>query len=188
MVEQMTYDRSAASFRVWEFAGNADGFTAVGGGSKATAANSVLTFTAGTGGYLASPAGLNIPAEAVRTVTFRLNESGALAGFAGAGASSITIDGKTHVYFSEKAEVMFNEMESGRIEEGVGKVLMLRSDRPGTFTLPLPEGFSDPKAGACRFGFVETDREIPCSVENGMLTVPVTENEKNLYIAVYQPA
>ena len=77
MVEQMTYDRSAASFRVWEFAGNADGFTAVGGGSKATAANSVLTFTADTGGYLASPAGLNIPAEAVRTVTFRLKTGGA---------------------------------------------------------------------------------------------------------------
>jgi len=121
-------------------------------------------------------------------VTFRLNESGALEGFAGAGASSITIDGKTHAYFSEKAEVMFNEMESGRIEEGVGKVLMLRSDRPGTFTLPLPEGFASPKAGVCRFGFVETDRDITCSVENGMLIVPVTENEKNLYIAVYQPA
>ena len=53
---------------------------------------------------------------------------------------------------------------------------------------PLPEGFASPKAGVCRFGFVETDRDITCSVENGMLIVPVTENEKNLYIAVYQPA
>jgi len=40
----------------------------------------------------------------------------------------------------------------------------------------------------CRFGFVETDREIPCSVENGVLAVPVTEEEKGLFIAVYQPA
>jgi len=121
-------------------------------------------------------------------VTFRLNGKGGLAGFAGSGASSITIDGKTHAYYSEKAEVMFTEIESCRTEQGIEKLLLIRCDRPGTFSIPLPEGFVSPKAGVCRFGFVETDREIPCSVENGVLAVPVTEEEKGLFIAVYQPA
>ncbi len=119
-------------------------------------------------------------------VSFRLDEKGALTGFAGAGASSIIIDGKTHTYFSEKARIMFNVMEACRTEAGMQKVLLLRCDRPGTFSIPLPEGFVSPKAGVCRFGFTETDRGIPCSAENGMLTVEITEQEEDLFIAVYQ--
>ncbi|MBQ2957159.1 MAG: hypothetical protein IJE08_11930 [Clostridia bacterium] len=119
-------------------------------------------------------------------VTFRLNEKGELTGFAGSNADSITIDGRTHTFFTERAEVLFNEMEASRTEAGIKKLLIIRCDRPGTITLPLPEGFIEPKAGVCRFGFTETDREIPCTVENGVLTVPITEEEKNLFIAVYQ--
>ncbi len=119
-------------------------------------------------------------------VTFRVNDKGMLNGFAGSGASCITIDGKKHTFYSEKAEVMFAEMEACRTAEGISKLLLIRCDRPGTFTLPLPEGFASPKAGVCSLGFTETDRDIPCEVKDGVLIVPVTEREKGLFIAVYE--
>lgn len=114
MVEQVSYDQTAASFRVWDFNDTLDGFSVAGSGSSVKQSNSQLTFTCGNGGYLSTPSGLDIPAEAVRTVTFRLKSTKAksltltwkrLDGGTDKATISLQADGKWHDYQIDLANV-----------------------------------------------------------------------------------
>ena len=69
--QTMEVDQTASAYRVWEFAGSAQGFSA-GAQDVLETGDAQLRYTAGKEGALSSPRGLSIPAGAVRTVEFRL--------------------------------------------------------------------------------------------------------------------
>lgn len=69
--QTMEVDQTASAYRVWEFAGSAQGFSA-GAQDVLETGDAQLRYTAGKEGALSSPGGLSIPAGAVRTVEFRL--------------------------------------------------------------------------------------------------------------------
>lgn len=118
-------------------------------------------------------------------VTFRVNECGCLMGFAGMGARGITVNGKEYTLYSEKANVMFTVMEKNRISDDLSALMLLKADRVGVFTVPAPKGFENAKAGYCKYGLIDADLPADVKVENGVITLEVTEDMVNKFIGVY---
>ena len=118
-------------------------------------------------------------------MTFNTDACGNLVGFAGENTRGITVDGKEYALYSENAQFMFAVLEKSRIPEELSAVMVLRADRAGVFTVPAPAGFENAKAVLCRVDLVKADEDVQVKVENGVITVEVTENMKGKFIGVY---
>ncbi len=118
-------------------------------------------------------------------MTFNVDASGNLIGFAGEDTCGITVNGKAYELYSEKAKFMFTVMDKNRISDDLSALMLLRADRVGVFTVPAPKGFENAKAGYCKYGLIETDTPADVKVENGVITLEVTEDMVNKFIGVY---
>jgi len=118
-------------------------------------------------------------------MTFNTDKDGNLIGFAGENTCGITVDGKEFTLYSENAQIMFTVMNPSRISDDLSAVMVLKADRPGVFTVPAPKGFENAKAAFCSVDLVDADAPIGMKVENGTITIEVTEDMKNKFIGVY---
>ncbi|MBQ3079447.1 MAG: hypothetical protein IJC48_05525 [Clostridia bacterium] len=120
-------------------------------------------------------------------VSFRVNDQGDLIGFAGEKSKAITIDGRKFEFFSVEADVAFTEIEKERLAPGVRKLILAKSDRPGTLSIPATKGFEHAKAGLCMRDCYKIDEDVNVRVQNGEIVVEITEKQAGLWIGIYIP-
>ncbi|MBR3928309.1 MAG: hypothetical protein IKJ65_04820 [Clostridia bacterium] len=118
-------------------------------------------------------------------MTFNTDRDGNLVGFAGENTRGVTVDGREFSLYSENAKIMFAVMDKSRISDGLSGVMLLRADRPGVFTVPAPEGFENAKAAFCTVGLIDADTPVDVKIENGVITLEVTQDMKDKFIGVY---
>ena len=129
--------------------------------------------------------GSRVTCRATDAISFRVNAEGTLNGFAGSGTDGIEVDGRRYVLFSEPAELCFAEMEPSRLAEGVKHLILLKADRPGTFTLPRLPGFEHPKAGVCDRDYFKISASVPVLAEEAALRVTIKPEHAGKWHAVY---
>jgi len=117
-------------------------------------------------------------------LTYR-EDCGKLMAFAGDETDGIEIDGVKHALFDKKASIAFVHMEKRHLAEGIDRLLFVKTDRPGVFTLDLPEGFDNAACEACELDYLRTAFAVPCVIKDGRLTIEIGDREKGLWIAVY---
>jgi len=119
-------------------------------------------------------------------LTYRVCEqSGKLIAFAGDNTRGITIDGTEYALFDKDASVAFALMDEKYLADGIKRLILLKADRAGVFTLDLPDGFDEVTCEACQIDYLRTSFAAPYSLDNGRVAVKIGEREKGLWIAVY---
>jgi len=129
--------------------------------------------------------GSRVTCRATDAISFRVNAEGTLNGFAGSGTDGIEVDGRRYALFSEPAELCFAEMEPSRLADGVKHLILLKADRPGTFTLPRLPGFEHPKAGVCDRDYFKISASVPVLAEEAALRVTIKPEHAGKWHAVY---
>lgn len=117
-------------------------------------------------------------------VTFNTGKDGNLLGFAGENTRGITVDGKEFTLYSENADFMFTVMDKSRISEELSAVMILKADRPGVFTVPMPKGFENARAAVCK-DLVDAETPIDLEIKDGTIIINVAKGMENKFIGVF---
>lgn len=118
-------------------------------------------------------------------MSYRLDTSGKLTGFAGSGTDGITVDGHAYRIFSEEADVCFALVDESRLESGIARAIAVKADRAGHFTIPVTDGFENAEAGVCGRDFYETDAPAALTLSKDALEIDVDEKSAGKWILIY---
>jgi hypothetical protein len=109
-------------------------------------------------------------------MAFRLDDQQRLIAFAGCDSDRVRIDGKEVVYADQPIpQIAWAPVAADRRVAG-GAVLQIVCHGSGTLQIPAPELTVNTKVFAQGATLGSRGGEVPCKVENGVLTLTVTPN------------
>jgi hypothetical protein len=122
----------------------------------------------------------------IDALTYNIDRDGKLIGFAGRNTTGITIDGRNYQFTDEPAEIVWTLVSGNYINDDINQLFMIKVDRQVRVNIPLPvESMDGYIVEVCDSDVFQTDREIPFEWADNQLSIKVTSNEVNKWIAVY---
>jgi hypothetical protein len=119
------------------------------------------------------------------TLTYRLDGSGNLIGFAGFNSNSITIDGRFYRFKVEPDRLVWSVVDKKRLAAGVKSAILMRSDQAGRVTLPDVLKGTQLNAGYCETGIFSPAGSLEVTVCEGIISIDVSEAAAGHWILIY---
>ncbi len=117
-------------------------------------------------------------------LTWRVDEQGNLAGFAGRNSTGITVDGQEYHFTSKPGRLAFTVFENGFLPEVKSDGILMKFDQEDVVSIPNLLGRTELKAYCYSNGIYSQEEEAALDVDNAEIRVTVTEASKESWIVI----